>query len=457
MHHRVLCVMLAVFVGSLAFAGKPEITSSGTFYIYSFFWHNADFDTGATADGDQFFYMHADLGINADFGSGISTKVTVGGWGTFGLHPVTGEGSWGHLLTTDKPGEDVAVREAYLDIANLFDSPICFRAGKMHVLYGDGIYDGGEDGAMGAKFYANTEGFEVDLSWYRLYEGGGRWYEGTGWEYFFPEVPDDIDLFGLWLTGKFVEGFVRVAPYWFYRTYSYYDVEYGEYTEKDNPMWLGGRLDVGPLAGLTLAGEFTMMMGDWQRDWEDTLFTDESFDYAGMHYMGRFSFAPLTLPVFFGVGYVAFSGNEIEYDTLGNPLPDTENELYESPIWGPYTFGFYKWWPGFGPAHVQKTPFGFSLLTSDETLANNLNVINANVGFYQGPLTVRADFFKYSRNWVASGDESDMGYEIALLTTYTFRKTLTLGGTVGYWTPGDYFGTDVDPMIGGYLFAYLSF
>jgi hypothetical protein len=460
MFSKVLCVMLAVFVGSLAFAGKPEITNSGTFYIYSFFWQNADFDTGATADGDQFFYMHADIGINADFGSGISTQVTVGGWGTFGLHPVTGEGSWGHLLGVETPGQDVAVREAYLDIANLFDSPICFRAGKMHVLYGDGVFDGGEDGAMGAKFYASTDRFDIDLSWYRLVEGGGCWCSGTMPGF---EVPDDIDLFGLWLTGKFVEGFVRVAPYWFYRTYSVYDMVYEEYTEEDNPMWFGGRLDVGPLAGLTLAGEFTMMMGDWQRDWVDTLFSDETLDYAGMHYMGKLSFAPPTLPIFVGGAYVVFTGDEV--DTLGDT--GTENEMYESPIWGPYTFGFYKWWPGFGPAHVQNTPFGFSLLGPDESYANNLNVINANIGFYHGPFMFRADVFKYSRNWIADDgiaelDEGDMGMEIAGLMTYTVRKTLTVGGTVGYWMPGDYFkfgdvNAELGKMLGGYLFAYLSF
>jgi hypothetical protein len=464
MCNKVLCILLSICVVSLALAAKPKITNNGTFYIYSFFWQNADFDTGATDDGDQFFYMHADVGILADFGSGISTQVTVGGWGTYGLHPVTGEGSWGHLLGLETPGQDVAVREAYLDIANLFDSPISFRAGKMHVLYGDGIYDGGEDGAMGAKFYASTDAVDIDLSWYRLYEGGGCWCSGTMPGFV---VPDDMDLFGAWLTGKFVEGFVRVAPYWFYRTYSEYDVEYGLWTIEDNPMWLGGRLDVGPLAGLTLAGEFTMMMGDNKTDFEDTLMTDDAFDYAGKHYMGKFSFAPPTLPIFFGAAYVAFTGNKIERDTLGNLLPDTENELYESPIWGPYTFGFYKWWPGFGPAHVQTTLFGFSLLQPFETLANNLNVINANIGFYHGPLTVRADVFKYSRNWIEDDDipeldEGDMGMEIAGLVTYTMRKTLTLGATVGYWMPGDYFkygdvDAELENMLGGYLFAYLSF
>ncbi len=450
MYSKILSVMLAVFFCSLAMAEKPEITTSGTFYIYNFFWHNADFDTGATSDGDQFFYMHADVGINADFGKGISTQVTVGGWGTFGLHPITGDGSWGYLHGLETPGQDVAIREAYLDIARLFDTPVSFRTGKIHVNYGDGIYDGGEDGAMGAKLYASTEAVDVDFAWYRLIEGGGCWALGT-----FPgaEIPDDLDLFGIWVTGKFVEGAIRLSPYWFYRTYSVHDLTPIEYTDDDNPMWLGGRLDVGPIAGLAVNGEFTMMMGDLERDWADTLLDDETLDYAGMHYMGRLSFAPPTLPVFFGTGYVVFTGDEL--DSLGDTGAD--NELYESPIWGPYAFGLYKWWPGFGPAHTLNTPYGFSLLGSTESLANNLNVVNFNTGFNAKPFMCRLDFFKYSRNWVQAGVESDMGMEIAGLVTYTMRERLTLGGTVGYWLPGDYFGTDLDPMVGGYLFAYLSF
>lgn len=151
------------------------------------------------------------------------------------------------------------------------------------------------------------------------------------------------------------------------------------------------------------------------------------------------------------------SGNEIEYDTLGNPLPDDENEAYESPIWGPYTFGFYKWWPGFGPAHLMTTAYGFSLVAPFDMMSTNLNVINGNLAFHQGPFMLRGDVFLYSRDWVPDGVDSDMGMEFALLTTYTFRKTITVGGTAGYWMPGDYFGDDLDPMIGGYLFTYITF
>ncbi|UCG29917.1 MAG: hypothetical protein JSV53_10515 [candidate division WOR-3 bacterium] len=436
MHSKVLCVLLSICVGSLAFAGKPEITNNGTFYIYSFFWQNADFNPD-TEDGDQFFYMHADVGIMADFGAGVSSQVTLGGWGTFGKHPITGAGE-----ECPSPGQDVAVREAYIDFAKLFDSPLSFRAGKMHVLQGEQVFDGGEDGVMGAKFYGSTEMVDYDFAWYRLEENGGCWYVGA-----VSEVPDDVDLFGAWITGKFLEGAFRVAPYWFWRTTSgLMMIDTLEYVMKDDPMWLGGRLDVGPIAGLTVNGEFTMMMG--QAEVVDV--ADSEMKYKGMHALGRLSYAPPTLPITFGGAYVMLTGDKV--DTLA------EYEAYESPIMGPYTFGFYKWWPGFGPAHVQTTAYGFSLVAPFiDMMSTNLNVINANIGFHQGPFMLRGDFFMYSRNWVPDGVESDMGMEIALLTTYTYRKTITLGATGGYWMPGDYFGDDLDPMLGGYLFTYITF
>ena len=438
MHKKLLCVLLALSVGSLAFAGKPEITNNGTFYIYSFFWQNGDFDSDADDYGDQFFYMHADIGIHADFGAGVSSQVTVGGWGTFGKHPITGEGDQGGT-----PGDDVAVREAYLDVAELFDSPLSFRAGKMHVLYPGQVFDGGEDGAMGAKFYGSTDVIDYDLSWYRLVENGGCWCAGMG------PVEDDLDLFGAYFTAKFMEGAFRLSPYWFWRTMSgMMEIDTLFFDLKDDPMWLGGRLDVGPIAGFSLHGEFTMMMGQYE-------ITDvATTDYAGMHYMGKLSYAPPNLPVTLGGGYYVFTGDD--GDT------DDENELYESPIWGPYTNDFYKWWPGFGPAHLHKTAYGFNLMAPFDMYSTNLVVINGNIGFHQGPFMLRGDFFKYSREWVGDGVSDDMGMEIAALATYTYKKTLTFGATGGYWIPGDwqidfYGDTADDPMLGGYLFTYISF
>ncbi len=454
---KILYVMLSICLCSLAFALKPEITNNGTFYIYSFFWQNGDFNSDMTDYGDQYFYMHADVGIHVDFGAGVSSQVTLGGWGTFGKHPLTGEGNQGGT-----PGQEVAIREAYIDFAELFDSPLSIRAGKMHVLYPGQVYDGGEDGVMGAKIYGRTDIIDYDISWYRLVENGGCWCARTDND----PVEDDLDLFGAYFTAKFLEGFIKLSPYGFWRTTSYFSLDtvividtlgdttvtINTYENKDDPMWLGGRLDFGPIAGLSINGEFAMMMG--QSEVVDVATTD----YKGMHYMGKISYAPAMLPIALGGGYYVFTG-----DDEGT----AENEFYETPIWGPYTNDFYKWWVGFGPAHLQKTFGAFNLIAPPSSsvfdfYATNLVVINGNIGFQQGPFMLRGDFYKYDRNWVPDGTNKDMGMEFALLTTYTYKKTITVGATGGYWLPGDwqvdYYGAEYDDaMLGGYLFTYISF
>ena len=55
-----------------------------------------------------------------------------------------------------------------------------------------------------------------------------------------------------------------------------------------------------------------------------------------------------------------------------------------------------------------------------------------------------------------------MGMEFSVLTTYTYKKTITVGATGGYWIPGDwqldFYGDDYDDaMLAGWLFAYISF
>lgn len=419
---RTLVALVSVmFLTTLAFAGTPDVSWGGLWYTYSFFWNNADFDT--INEGDQHYYMHGSISCNADFGAGVSTHLKFGAWGTYGRHAITGEG----------PETGVALREAYLNVAELFDTPLSFKIGKQHVLYGDQVFDGGEDGFMGAKLSYGSDILDMDLFGYRLVEGGGTGYLGSGLP-----VPDDWDLYGLWATLKLLEGNMNVSPYGFYRTRS------GD-EENDNPMWVGLRSDGSPVEGFTYAAEFAMMMGNKEIFAIDTT----EVDYKGMHYMARLGYRPPGMPLTVGAAYVAFTGND----------PETkEDELYESPTWGPYTFGFYKGWPGFGPAHLMRTGYGFSLLAPWECMVTNLNVINGNVGFTSGPLAIRADLFVYSRNKVAEDAESAMGNEIALMGTYNYKETITFGATVGYWIPGKYFGEeDLEPMLGGYIWSVIGF
>ncbi|MGC9337791.1 MAG: alginate export family protein [Candidatus Cloacimonadia bacterium] len=404
----VILLAATILLTSIAFAKVPTLTYHGTWYTYSFMWQNADFNDD-TDDDDQHYYMRGDIGANADFGAGVSTFVRIGAWGTFGRHAITGEG----------PEGEVGLREAYLNIEDLFDLPLYLRVGKQHVLYGDQINDGGEDGFMGLKVGYQSDMFDLDLFTYRLQEGGGTDFIGTGYH-----DESDWNLHGLWASLKFPDYGFNINPYFFYRDWL-----------DDEPMWVGLRSDGTPVKGLEYALEFTTMMGS---DADDV-------DYKGMHYMGRLGYTLPTIPLSFGVSSTAFTGDD-------DPADD-ENNLYESPTWGGYAFDFYKDWPGFGPAHLLRTAAGFACLAPWDHMMTNLNVINANIGYTWGPLTIRADFFNYARD---EADETDMGNEIALLLKYTYKETITFGGTVGYWMPGDYFPGE-DDMIGGYIWTSIGF
>lgn len=427
-----LCLISVILIGPLVSA-QPQVKFGGLFYVYSFMWQNADFN-GDTEDGDQHFYVHGDVWGQADFGKGVSAKVSVGDWGTFGRDPITyagQEGVGGHLL------------EAYLTANNLFETPLGLRVGKEHVLYGDGMvaFDGGEDGIMGVKLFYNTPMFNFDLFDYRLQEGGGTGSIGTG-------VPaeDDHDLLGCYATLKLMEGNVGVSPYVFYRTHSWkYEPSKDDTVYSDNPMWFGLRSEGTPVKGLSYKGEFTMMGGKCEDIYDTT-------NYKGMAYMAElnYSLEETGIPLTLGGAYVAFSGDDTS--------TTEDNELYESATNGPYTFGFYKAWPGFGPAHLLLTGYGFSCLAPWEPMVRNLNVINGHLQYTMDPITARLDFFNYTRNQAEWGNpETDIGNEIGVHLTYNYEDALTFGFAGGYFMPGKYFGEDLDAMLGGYIYLAKGF
>jgi hypothetical protein len=335
----------------------------------------------------------------------------------------------------------VHIMEAYIAGHNLFDTPIGFKIGKLHLLYGDGMvaFDGGEDGFMGKKVFYKSPMFDMDVFWYRLIEGGGTAYIGL--QIPKPGIPDDLDLLGGYATAKLMEGNLHLSPYLFYRTQTWEGEADSTYT--DNPMWFGARLEGTLMEGLHAKGEFTMMSG------ENELWNE---NYKGMAYMGElnYSLEPMGVPVSFGGAYVSFSGD----DTA--TVEDCED--YESATNGPYTFGFYKGWPGFGPAHTLLTGYGFACCAWWEPMMSNLNVINGHLQYASGPIAIRGDYFMYSRNKAEMGNpETAIGSEIGVHLTYNYMDVLTFGAAGGYFLPGEYFGDDAEAMMGGYCYMAKGF
>ena len=412
---------------------ETKVTWGGTFYSYTFFWQNQDFNKN-TEDGDNFTYLHAHLHALADFGGGVKAFIKAGGWGEFGMHPI-----WG---TNMDGGTDpqVGVLEAYAEIDNLFDLPVSVKVGKFNQLYGDGavLFDGGEDGILGFKATLGAGPISLDILYDRLAEAGGIEKVGA----MDTLIDDDLDLLGAYGTFSMGEMF-SLSPYVFMRMNDTPGL-------KDHPMWLGGRMGISPVNFATLTLEFTMMGG--KMDFE----TGTDINYKGKHLLAKLDANVPNAPVSLGGAYVMFSGDDA--------TTTEDNEGYFAAAENPYTFGFYKWWPGFGPAHLMTTGYGFACVAPWNPTMSNLNVINGYLGFAMNNFDMRLDFFNYSRNWVASGQDKPLGNEFALHAHYSYKGLIDLGAAVGYWMPGDRLKAelgltddDADNLLGGFVYIFKSF
>lgn len=427
---KIIFILIACFVFAGGLSAQTEVEWGGLIYFYNFFHSNTDFNS-LTDDGNNYMYIHGDIQANIKFGGGLSSYIVVGAWGQHGMSPYY-QGGLGESV-------DPAVRllQVYFTLDELFDAPLSLRIGKQRLLYGDGavLFDGGEDGTVGVKATYISDFLDLDAFIFRPGQFGGITLVGSGMDIY----PGNWNVIGLYPTLRFGENAFRVSPYFITRR-----VKLSK-DDTDAPMWLGARVEAAPLDALNLVGEYVMMAGrDDRRD----------SDYKGYHMRLGADYTLADPAILIGGYYVVNSGND---------ATTNDNELYESVLNGPYTNGFYKGWPGFGPAHLMTTGYGFSGLAPHNQTVVNLNVINAHLGFTNGPITVRGDFFIYNRDWVPSGAAKGLGNEIALLVQYNYRDVMTFGFTGGMWMPGDHIKnriaapSEAENALGGYIWFAKSF
>ncbi|MDI6851097.1 MAG: hypothetical protein QMD82_04080 [bacterium] len=423
---KIAALIVTISIISLATPVKaqPDISWGGTYYSYTFFWQNQDFNKD-TKDGDNFTYLHGHLHALADFGGGVKTFIKVGAWGEFGTHPV-----WGTNLDGGADPK-VGILEVYVELNNIFNTPLSLKIGKFNQLYGDGavLFDGGEDGILGVKANLNVGPVSLDLLYDRLAEAGGIEQVGA-----MPsQIAPDLNFMGGYMTISLMENKIAISPYGFMRKEGV-----------DKPMWIGGRAELSPVEFANATVEFIQMAGK----------DDTDVEYKGRHLLAKLGLSIPEMPVSLGGAYVMFSGDD----------PATpENELYQSAAENPYTFGFYKWWPGLGPAHLMTTGYGFGCVAAWNPTMVNLNVINGYIGASFESTDLRVDFFNYSRNLVPSGTDKALGNEIALHIHHSYKGLIDIGAALGYWIPGDglktelALGDNASGLFGGFVYIFKSF
>lgn len=410
--------LMVVLLLATSMLSAVEVTPGGSMLFWNFWYNNADFTSG-TEDGDNWYFLFGNLTVEAKWDEHLTFFLNPAAIGVYGMHP---------CLNCGAISPNITMHQMYMDVNNIFDTPLSLRAGKFRVFYGDAfvLWDGGAEGVTGAKANVNTDMFDLDILALRIAEYGGPGYITVGPQ---PEtlevtVPPDQNLYGAHATLNFLEDALEVNGY-------FYNLMWGD----DKPMWLGGRL-AGDIAGIEPKAEFVMMMGD------DGAATP--IDYKGMAYTAQLKYGLPMAPVKIGGGYVYFSGDD--------DLTDTENKAWSNVLQSVYMYdgaaatGFI----GFGPAHLIVTG-GFCPNPS------NMNVINGNLEFNPGAFSARADFFMYSWNEVPEGVDQAVGNEVSLVLKYDYRDLITFGASAGYFMPGAYYGENLDAMLGGVFFFNKSF
>lgn len=392
----------------------------GSLYFFSLYWQNADFDN-QTKDNDNSIYLHGDITAQAWIGKRAFGKVKIGTWGTFGFHPVLSQGFDG------TPPSGAHIQEAYVELTHIMNTPFSLKAGKFNVMYGDGmvLHDGGEDGFSGLMVKLERAPLSVDIFDLRAIEGGGLDWMGTD---FGGTVPKDMDIMGTYATIK--GNRISFSLYAMLRTY-----------EEERPIWFGLRTEGETLQRFSYSLEFSKMAGRTK---------EAATPYGGLGYMGSVEYSVDLLDL--GLAAISFSGDD---------STTRVNELYESAGNGPFVYGFYKMWPGFGPAHTLRTRYGWAALSPSFEEENEMMLNSRTLDLYikakRDALDLRLDLFFYQKNWVPQGKDGHVGKELGFLLAVNLGPGLDVGATVGYLMPGRYFGEDLDPMIGGYLFLVMTF
>lgn len=418
---RMMAIVAMALVMALPLKAQPNVKVGGLFYLYHFYWSNADFNND-TKDHDAHYYMHGDINVTADFNDNASMFVRVAAAGNFGSHPIYAV-----------PGDPKAsLQEAYLKIKKPFDLPVCFRIGKQRIAYDNGLllFDGGEDGELGVNAKVTAGPATINLFGYKLIEEGGMGFIGTG-----AGTPGvDESMYGLYATVTPV----KVASIDLFgimvRNFVHWDGNGNPIpTEKNNPMWMGLRGHGEFPFGLDYSVAYVMMNGK-----DDSRNT--TVNYKGNAIEAIFHYSVPVFPVKIGGGYVSFSGDDTS---------TVDNEGYFNPLNGPYAYdNFYDGWVGFGPAFMLNTPYGFNLVGFDPV--TDLNVINGNLAFSFAGVHARLDFFKYNHPQA----NKDLGQEIALNLGYNLPGGVGLGAGFGYWMPKD---QGDDPMLGSLIYLVKNF
>ena len=461
-HLRALSVLALMLVLSApAFAETQNVKVSGSIDAYWFYRINYDlrdsndvgvvpagsgagiYSHGATGDAhqrseaDDYFRTNTQIEVSADLTDNVSTVINIVNerdWNAAGF-----ESSVQTSLTSISNNEfDIILDLAYVQMKEIFYSPLTLTMGRQDLLFGRGFIIGWNpqdpQGVTQADEFTQIQSFDairatldfnpwtLDFVYSKIDENAHN-----------PE--DDSDLYITNVNYKFAE-YNAVAEGYFVGQVdrSFLNGVQATSTGANNTYTLGGRVQFDPISQITLGGELAYQFGSYRaavanpkRDrsaWALDLFGTYRFDY--------------TWKPEITVEYVLFSGENDLSASSGDY--GAWNLLYRGKFWTAYadfrelTFGtsdpldqpastnsqFVQVKGSMKPLEDLQLEAMFTYLWNDE----DIHTVSANP------------------NSVSRSD--GIGWEIDLIATYDYTEDVSFGILAGWFVPGDFYGDPDD-------------
>ncbi len=432
---------LGLVIAMPAYAETQNVKVSGAIDAYWFYRHNYDLRdnndggavpagtavTGVTHGGsavhrsesDDYARTNTQLEVAADLTDNVSTVVNV-----------VNQRDWN--ATTFDGGAantgaefDVELDLAYIQMKEIFYSPLTLTVGRQDIWFGRGFVIGNNNtawdhqAATEADEYSVTTAFDalratldfnpwtIDLVYSNINENGR-------------DNANDRELYIANVNYKFAE-YNAVAEGYFILEDDRNAVSGATGTKDNVTNTLGGRVQFDPISQITLGGEVAYQWGDYQtgvatpnRDrgaWATDIFGTYRFDYTWK--------PEITLE------YVLFSG-EPDVTATSTQSYGAWNALYRGKFWTAYA-DFREFTYATGDAN-------------DQPGSTNVEFVQL-----QGSLKPMQDLllsgaFTYLwNNESILGQGSNIGSELDLQATYDYTEDVSFSVLAGWFFPGSYY------------------
>jgi len=435
-------IALALGMAVPAFAETQNVKVSGSIDSYAFYRENYDLndENGASvvsvdanpvaprSEADSYFRTNAQVEVSADLTDNVSTVINV-----------ANQRDWnatGSVAGVEVPASvagatefDVDLDLAYVQMKEIFYSPLTLKIGRQDLWFGRGFIIGSNIRAWDANNSTSADEYSITTA----FDAIRATLDFNPWTLDFvyskitenaPNPEDDIDLYIANLNYRFAE-YNAVAE-------GYYVAEldrssHATANASDNDTHtVGVRAQFDPISPLTLGGELAYQFGQYgtatsERDrdaWAADLFATFRWDSAWR--------PELT------VEYVMFSG---ESDLSGTSSSDygAWNNLYRGHYYTAYA-DFREF------LYKTSDPADQSATTNSQFIQLKGGLKPLEDLLVEGSLT-------YLWNVEDVCNRSDeIGWEVDLQGTYDYTEDVTFGVLAGWFIPGDFYESPNDDI-----------